>query len=121
MQHPELGRRILDRVAEEVTEVGKVEVMPKQDGRNMTMVLAPEKKVVPKKPSESKPHAGDDDLTSPQAPPTEVVAEPAAVPDTESIVEVEKTIEPATAAAAEPETAPRRPTTPAAAKATMPL
>ena len=69
----------------------------------MTMVLAPEKKVVPKKPSESKPHAGDDDLTSPQAPPTEVVAEPAAVPDTESIVEVEETIEPATAAAAEPE------------------
>ena len=41
MQHPELGRRILDRVAEEVAEVGKVEVMPKQDGRNMTMVLAP--------------------------------------------------------------------------------
>ena len=44
MQHPELGRRILDRVAEEVTEVGKVEVMPKQDGRNMTMVLGPDKK-----------------------------------------------------------------------------
>jgi translation initiation factor IF-3 len=44
MQHPELGRRILDRVAEEVAEVGKVEVMPKQDGRNMTMVLGPDKK-----------------------------------------------------------------------------
>jgi translation initiation factor IF-3 len=43
MQHPELGRRILDRVAEEVTSVGKVEVMPKQDGRNMTMVLGPDK------------------------------------------------------------------------------
>jgi translation initiation factor IF-3 len=44
MQHPELGRRILDRVAEEVADVGKVEVMPKQDGRNMTMVLGPDKK-----------------------------------------------------------------------------
>ena len=44
MQHPELGRRILDRVAEEVTHLGRVEVMPKQDGRNMTMVLGPDKK-----------------------------------------------------------------------------
>jgi translation initiation factor IF-3 len=44
MQHPELGRRILDRVADEVSEFGKVEVMPKQDGRNMTMVLGPDKK-----------------------------------------------------------------------------
>ena len=44
MQHPELGRRILDRVAEEVADVGRVEVMPKQDGRNMTMVLGPDKK-----------------------------------------------------------------------------
>jgi translation initiation factor IF-3 len=44
MQHPELGRRILDRVAGEVADVGRVEVMPKQDGRNMTMVLGPDKK-----------------------------------------------------------------------------
>jgi translation initiation factor IF-3 len=44
MQHPELGRRILDRVADEVAHLGRVEVMPKQDGRNMTMVLGPDKK-----------------------------------------------------------------------------
>ena len=43
-QHPELGRRILDRVAEGVAQVARVEVMPKLDGRNMTMVLAPDKK-----------------------------------------------------------------------------
>ena len=43
-QHPELGRRILDRVAEGVVGVARVEVMPKLDGRNMTMVLAPDKK-----------------------------------------------------------------------------
>ena len=43
--HPELGRKILDRVAEEVEHTGKVEVYPKLDGpRNMIMVLAPDKK-----------------------------------------------------------------------------
>jgi translation initiation factor IF-3 len=43
-QHPELGRRILDNVADRVTHLARVEVMPKLDGRNMTMVLAPDKK-----------------------------------------------------------------------------
>ena len=41
MQHPELGRRILDRVAEVVSNVGRVELYPKLDGRNMIMVLVP--------------------------------------------------------------------------------
>ncbi len=44
MQHPELGRKILDRVADEVSDLGRVEVTPRQDGRNMTMVLGPDKK-----------------------------------------------------------------------------
>ena len=44
VQHPELGRRILDDVAESVSDVGRVEVMPRVDGRNMTMVLGPDKK-----------------------------------------------------------------------------
>ena len=44
MQHPELGKRILDNVAEHVVNTGRVEVFPKLDGRNMTMVLAPDKK-----------------------------------------------------------------------------
>ncbi len=43
VQHPELGRRILDNVAEAVQEVGRVEAHPKVDGRNMTMVLGPDK------------------------------------------------------------------------------
>jgi translation initiation factor IF-3 len=42
--HPELGMKILDHVAEEVGPVGKVEAAPKLDGRNMTMVLAPDRK-----------------------------------------------------------------------------
>jgi translation initiation factor IF-3 len=44
VQHPELGRKILDHVAEAVAHVGLVEVYPKQDGRNMVMVLGPDKK-----------------------------------------------------------------------------
>jgi translation initiation factor IF-3 len=43
-QHPELGRRILDNVAERVGHLARVEVIPKLDGRNMVMVLAPDKK-----------------------------------------------------------------------------
>jgi translation initiation factor IF-3 len=43
MQHPELGRKILEQVAETVEHVGKVEFQPRQDGRNMVMVLAPDK------------------------------------------------------------------------------
>jgi translation initiation factor IF-3 len=42
--HPELGQRILENVAEHVSDVGKVEAYPKLDGRNMTMVLAPDRK-----------------------------------------------------------------------------
>nr|WP_218849365.1 translation initiation factor IF-3 [Nocardioides perillae] len=44
-QHrPELGFRLLQRLAEDVTDLGFVETTPKQDGRNMTMVLGPHKK-----------------------------------------------------------------------------
>lgn len=38
---PELGYRLLDRLAEDVADYGIVETKPKQDGRNMTMVLGP--------------------------------------------------------------------------------
>ena len=47
MQHPELGRKILENVADEVDHVGKVEFHPRQDGRNMVMVLAPDKQAQP--------------------------------------------------------------------------
>ena len=46
MQHPELGRKILNQVADAVSHVGLVEMMPKQDGRNMIMVLGPDKKAM---------------------------------------------------------------------------
>jgi len=41
---PELGYRLLQRLAEDVQELGFVESAPKQDGRNMIMVLGPHKK-----------------------------------------------------------------------------
>ena len=46
--HPELGKKILDRIIEKLDEVAKVESAAKLDGRNMIMVLGPEKKMKPK-------------------------------------------------------------------------
>jgi translation initiation factor IF-3 len=43
--HPELGMKILDDVAEHAKDLAKVEAAPRLDGRNMTMVLAPDKRV----------------------------------------------------------------------------
>jgi translation initiation factor IF-3 len=42
--HPELGKRILDRIAEVVDGTGRVETEARLDGRNMVMVLAPDKR-----------------------------------------------------------------------------
>jgi translation initiation factor IF-3 len=42
--HPELGKRILDRVAEHVDGTARVESDARLDGRNMVMVLAPDKR-----------------------------------------------------------------------------
>ena len=44
--HPERGTALLDRLAEELSEIGVVEQSPVQDGRNMTMLLAPSKAVL---------------------------------------------------------------------------
>ena len=42
--HPELGSRILDAVLEQLGELAKVETQARLEGRNMTMVLSPDKK-----------------------------------------------------------------------------
>jgi translation initiation factor IF-3 len=44
--HPERGTAILDRLAEELAELGVVEQRPMQEGRNMTMMMAPSKAVL---------------------------------------------------------------------------
>jgi len=47
MTHPERGRDLLLRLAEDVKDLGAIESQPLQDGRNMVMMLAPHKAVVP--------------------------------------------------------------------------
>jgi translation initiation factor IF-3 len=47
--HPELGSKILDAVIEQLGPIAKVDSRARLEGRNMTMVLSPEKKA-PKKP-----------------------------------------------------------------------
>ncbi len=47
--HPELGRKILDEIAERVVDYAKIEAYPRLDGRNMTMVLGPDSKKKQKK------------------------------------------------------------------------
>jgi translation initiation factor IF-3 len=41
MAHQDLGRQLLERVAADTTEVGKVENMPKMEGRQMVMMIGP--------------------------------------------------------------------------------
>ena len=45
MTHPERGRDLLLRLAEDVKDLGAIESQPLQDGRNMVMMLAPHKAV----------------------------------------------------------------------------
>lgn len=48
MARPELGKKILDRIAELLAPPAKVEAAPRLDGRNMIMVLAPDRRARPK-------------------------------------------------------------------------
>jgi len=59
---PELGRRLLERLAVDVEELGFVEALPKQDGRNMIMVIGPHKKK-----SETKAHPASKPVPSPRS------------------------------------------------------
>ncbi|WP_288797713.1 translation initiation factor IF-3 [uncultured Arsenicicoccus sp.] len=85
---PELGFRLLQRLAEDVSELGFVESAPKQDGRNMVMVLGPTKKKADAKaeqrkrredasrhddePHEAQPDEAQPDEAEAQAPVAEV-------------------------------------------------
>jgi len=55
MAHPELGSRLLDNVIEQLGEGVRVETQARLEGRNMTMVLSSDKKVVKK--ADEKPAA----------------------------------------------------------------
>lgn len=58
MAHPELGSKILDAVIEQLGQIAKVDTSARLEGRNMTMVLSPDKKAVKRpvspRPSETK-------------------------------------------------------------------
>jgi translation initiation factor IF-3 len=70
MVHPENGEKLLLRLADDVAEIAKVEVAPKLDGRNMTMVMAPLREAVTQKPRSVPPKA------RPERPREDVPAEP---------------------------------------------
>ena len=71
---PELGYRLLQRMAEEIVDYGVVESSPKQDGRNMIMVVAPTRK---KAEAQAERHAAR------QAPSPQSAAAQAAEPEAE--------------------------------------
>ena len=79
-QRPELGLRILDRLAEEVADYGVVEQTPAQEGRNMTMVLGPVRRRDRPKPKEE--HEEESETT--EEPAGEMESEEEAVPEVAS-------------------------------------
>jgi translation initiation factor IF-3 len=60
MYHPERGRSLLLRLADDVKDLAVIESDPLQDGRNMVMMLAPHKEALAAKP------AGESDESAPQ-------------------------------------------------------
>jgi translation initiation factor IF-3 len=56
MAHTDLGRRLLERLANDITEIAQVDSPARQDGRNMIAVFSPRKGVIP---AQAKPE-GDD-------------------------------------------------------------
>jgi translation initiation factor IF-3 len=63
---PELGLRLLARLAEDVQDLGYVEAAPKQDGRNMIMVMSPHRNVR----AEARAHSNAPTPASPAPAPT---------------------------------------------------
>ncbi len=57
---PELGFRLLGKLADEVAELGFVESRPRQDGRNMIMVLAPHRSAKSVREATSKRSANEE-------------------------------------------------------------
>ncbi|MEX0705527.1 MAG: translation initiation factor IF-3 [Nitriliruptoraceae bacterium] len=84
MSHTELGLRLLDRLAEDMTELATVEAMPKVDGRNMVMVLAP---IRPKAPRTDEVADVDPNAVDLQEVPAHAPADETGEPATDEAVE----------------------------------
>jgi len=68
MVHNEIGRRILNRLAAELTETALIEVPPRQEGMTMVQILSPKKEHAPAKParaSKGKKASGDGEAGGP--------------------------------------------------------
>jgi translation initiation factor IF-3 len=81
--HPELGKKILDRIADQMDGMGKSESTPRLDGRNMVMVLAPDKRAKQSAASRGPGHGSDptpssDDRSAGSGPTTNGSTPPAA-------------------------------------------
>jgi translation initiation factor IF-3 len=59
VERPQQGKDILDRVADKVASVGKVEMVPRLDGRNMVMVLSPDKRAQAAAQHAARPPGGE--------------------------------------------------------------
>lgn len=70
LSHPQLGRKILDQIAEQMDYMAKIEAYPRLDGRNMTMVLGPD----PRKKQQKKAKEANKAEAAEQAKPAEVKA-----------------------------------------------
>ena len=55
MAHPEIGRRILERLIEDLAEVAIAESAPRQEGNQMHTILTGKKGAAPRKPAATKP------------------------------------------------------------------
>jgi len=60
-EHPDRGRDLLMRLAEDVRELGTIETQPLLEGRNMTMVLGPTKNAGVKKDAEAENELGSEE------------------------------------------------------------
>ncbi len=87
MARTELGRKILDRLVADLEDQAVIEAHPKQDGRNMVMVLAPSKRAPEPKSTEPRNRREQEAAVpraaaqpAPEQAPDEVVAAPAEAP-----------------------------------------
>lgn len=84
--HPELGKKILDRIADQMEGMGKSESDPRLDGRNMVMVLAPDKRA--KQSAQSRGPKARSHHANGSVAEGEAVAEVAVDPISEAVAEV---------------------------------
>jgi translation initiation factor IF-3 len=107
LRHPDRGRTLLMRLADDVKDLGLVESEPLQEGRNMTMMLGPVKEAAPPapRPKQDDTTAGDSGAATENAAPA--AAEPVATPEPEPAPPAESTPapepEPEPVAVSEPE------------------